>query len=55
MRYLFLSVLVSTLSFCKAQQVFNKQQPLVHTFSIVAKDITTGEIAVAVQSHLYKK
>lgn len=53
MRYLFLSLGVCILSFGKAQQVFNKQQPLVHTFSIVAKDATTGEMAVAVQSHWF--
>jgi hypothetical protein len=26
-------------------------EPLAHTFSIVARDATTGEIGVAVQSH----
>ena len=36
-----------------AQQVFNKNQPLVHTFSIVAKDVATGEMAVGVQSHWF--
>jgi uncharacterized Ntn-hydrolase superfamily protein len=53
MRYLFLRFCVCAISFGKAQQVFNKQQPLVHTFSIVAKDVTTGELAVAVQSHWF--
>ena len=36
-----------------AQQVFNKKEPLVHTFSIVAKDMATGEMAVGVQSHWF--
>lgn len=53
MRLLLASFLSFTIFIVQAQQVFNKQQPLVHTFSIVAKDITTGEMAVAVQSHWF--
>lgn len=53
MRFLFLSLSLIAVIFTNAQQVFNKQQPLVHTFSIVAKDATTGEMAVAVQSHWF--
>ncbi len=34
-------------------QVFDKRQPLVHTFSIVARDEITGEMAVGVQSHWF--
>lgn len=34
-------------------QVFEKANPLVHTYSIVAYDSTTGEIGVAVQSHWF--
>ena len=34
-------------------QVYNSHQPLVHTFSIVARDEKTGEMAVAVQSHWF--
>ena len=45
---LFISVTTSN-----AQQVFNKKEPLVHTFSIVAKDMATGEMAVGVQSHWF--
>lgn len=36
-----------------AQQLFNKESPLAHTFSIVARDEQTGEMAVAVQSHWF--
>lgn len=34
-------------------QVFSKENPLAHTFSIVARDSVTGEMAVAVQSHWF--
>jgi uncharacterized Ntn-hydrolase superfamily protein len=34
-------------------QLFNKDSPLAHTFSIVARDEQTGEMAVAVQSHWF--
>ncbi|MBU1097430.1 MAG: Zn-dependent protease [Ignavibacteriae bacterium HGW-Ignavibacteriae-2] len=34
-------------------QVYKEQNPLAHTFSIVARDSVTGEIGVAVQSHWY--
>jgi uncharacterized Ntn-hydrolase superfamily protein len=34
-------------------QVYNKNNPLVHTYSIVARDSITGEMAVAVQSHWF--
>jgi uncharacterized Ntn-hydrolase superfamily protein len=34
-------------------QVFNKKEPLAHTFSIVARDAKTGEMAVGVQSHWF--
>lgn len=37
----------------QSQQVFNKQKPLVHTYSIVARDSATGEMAVGVQSHWF--
>src|SRR4051812_32854128 len=38
---------------CVAQQVYSTKQPLVHTFSIVARDEKTGEMAVGVQSHWF--
>lgn len=34
-------------------QVFKSKAPLVHTFSIVARDEVTGEMAVGVQSHWF--
>ena len=34
-------------------QVFQQKEPLVHTFSIVARDSATGEMAVGVQSHWF--
>lgn len=34
-------------------QVFNKENPLAHTYSIVARDPETGEMGVAVQSHWF--
>lgn len=49
--YIFLS-LVITFSQAKAQ-FFKKDNGLAHTFSIVARDEKTGEIAVGVQSHWF--
>jgi len=34
-------------------QVYKSKEPLVHTYSIVAKDSVTGELAVGVQSHWF--
>ena len=34
-------------------QVYSTKQPLVHTFSIIARDEKTGEMAVGVQSHWF--
>src|SRR5215203_2038673 len=34
-------------------QVFKSSEPFAHTFSIVARDATTGEMGVAVQSHWF--
>ncbi|WP_375419397.1 DUF1028 domain-containing protein [uncultured Hymenobacter sp.] len=34
-------------------QVYTSTDPLAHTFSIVARDAATGELAVAVQSHWF--
>jgi uncharacterized Ntn-hydrolase superfamily protein len=41
------------LSFTTHAQVYSTKQPLVHTFSIVARDEKTGEMAVGVQSHWF--
>ena len=44
---------VSLLSLSVHAQVYSSKQPLVHTFSIVARDEKTGEMAVGVQSHWF--
>jgi len=36
-----------------AQKAYEQDEPLAHTFSIVARDSTTGDIGVAVQSHWF--
>jgi uncharacterized Ntn-hydrolase superfamily protein len=36
-----------------AAQVYKKEAPLAHTYSIVARDPQTGELGVAVQSHWF--
>lgn len=36
-----------------AQRVYNAEQPFAHTYSIVARDSATGELAVGVQSHWF--
>jgi uncharacterized Ntn-hydrolase superfamily protein len=36
-----------------SQQVYLKEQPLAHTYSIVARDTVTGDMGVAVQSHWF--
>jgi uncharacterized Ntn-hydrolase superfamily protein len=36
-----------------AQQVYKTKEPLAHTYSIVARDAATGEMAAAVQSHWF--
>lgn len=40
-------------SFFANAQVYSSREPLVHTFSIVARDEKTGEMAVGVQSHWF--
>src|SRR3977135_4195622 len=40
-------------SFLSYSQLFKKDQPFAHTFSIVARDSVTGEMAVGVQSHWF--
>ncbi|HSR37541.1 MAG TPA: DUF1028 domain-containing protein, partial [Phnomibacter sp.] len=37
---------------CTAQ-FFKKEEPFAHTFSIVARDSATGNMAVGVQSHYF--
>src|ERR1700749_987596 len=38
---------------CFAQHAYKTSEPLAHTFSIVARDPATGEMAAAVQSHWF--
>lgn len=40
-------------SFIVNAQVFRNKSPLAHTYSIVARDMNTGEMGVAVQSHWF--
>src|SRR5882672_8243309 len=47
---LFLFVIPVSLLF---SQVYRNSLPFAHTFSIVARDSVTGEMAVAVQSHWF--
>ncbi|MHC2993223.1 Zn-dependent protease [Pontibacter sp. HJ8] len=39
--------------FSAQAQVYKKDEPLAHTYSIVARDAKTGEMAVGVQSHWF--
>jgi uncharacterized Ntn-hydrolase superfamily protein len=50
---MFAGVVVLLLATGSSAQVFKKSDPLVHTFSIVARDSITGEMAVAVESHWF--
>lgn len=52
MKYI-LCFLLLILSFKSKAQVFKTKEPLVHTFSIVARDEATGEMSVGVQSHWF--
>jgi uncharacterized Ntn-hydrolase superfamily protein len=52
-RKIFLSVITLLIYFPINAQVFRSDNPLAHTFSIVARDSVTGEMAVAVQSHWF--
>lgn len=53
MRYLLFFLLSATIVTKSTAQVYQSKQPLVHTFSIVARDAATGEMAVGVQSHWF--
>ena len=48
-----LTAFILLLSLSVNAQVYSSKQPLVHTFSIVARDEKTGEMAVGVQSHWF--
>jgi uncharacterized Ntn-hydrolase superfamily protein len=49
----FLLLLLASLLPRASAQVYSATEPLAHTFSIVARDPKTGEMAVAVQSHWF--
>lgn len=51
MRPLMIAFILMT--FSASAQVYSKKEPLVHTYSIVARDSITGEMAVGVQSHWF--
>ena len=48
-----LAYLLLLLSAPAAAQVYKTKEPLAHTFSIVARDPATGQMAAAVQSHWF--
>ncbi len=48
-----LTACILLFSFVSNAQVYSSKQPLAHTFSIVARDEKTGEMAVGVQSHWF--
>jgi len=52
MKYVFTAVALFIGAMLQAQ-VYNKKNPLAHTYSIVARDSITGEMAVGVQSHWF--
>jgi uncharacterized Ntn-hydrolase superfamily protein len=47
------SFLTATPALAQTPSVYKPQEPLAHTYSIVARDPATGEMAVAVQSHWF--
>ena len=53
-KLLSLLLLTQTIPFFTIAQVYSKKEPLAHTFSIVARDEKTGDLAVAVQSHWFE-
>jgi uncharacterized Ntn-hydrolase superfamily protein len=53
MRTIIAIILLLAVVTAPAQQVFKTAEPFAHTYSIVARDSATGEMAVAVQSHWF--
>lgn len=53
MKKLFILFCLILLSFDLNAQLFYSNEPLAHTYSIVARDPKTGEMGVAVQSHWF--
>ncbi|MBU3744215.1 MAG: DUF1028 domain-containing protein, partial [Sediminibacterium sp.] len=52
-KLLSLLLLIQANPFYTIAQIYNKKEPLAHTFTIVARDEKTGDLAVAVQSHWF--
>src|SRR6476646_3589553 len=52
-KYLLALLLLLGLARPAAAQMYSTTDPFAHTFSIVARDPATGEMAVAVQSHWF--
>jgi len=50
---IFLLIVVFSYQSVVAQATYRKEEPLAHTYSIVARDPVTGEMAVGVQSHWF--
>lgn len=50
---IFLLFVCLSISLPNFSQVYRSKEPLVHTYSIVARDEKTGEMAVGVQSHWF--
>ncbi|GBD92077.1 hypothetical protein BMS3Abin04_02810 [bacterium BMS3Abin04] len=46
-------IILLLFSLVTTAQIYNKSEPLAHTYSIVARDNVTGEMGVAVQSHWF--
>jgi uncharacterized Ntn-hydrolase superfamily protein len=52
-KILLVGFIIQSFVFDSVAQLFNKKEPFAHTFSIVARDSATGDLAVAVQSHWF--
>ncbi len=50
---IFVLLFIASPIFAQTRQVYKQSEPLAHTYSIVARDEKTGEMAVAVQSHWF--
>lgn len=53
MKQIILIILLMANSFAVNAQTYKNSEPFAHTFSIVARDSATGEMAVGVQSHWF--
>lgn len=53
MKQIILIILLMANSFAVNAQTYKNSEPFAHTFSIVARDTATGEMAIGVQSHWF--